>query len=95
MPAHVSNEHGLTEKGSLNDLLDDAVRAYVFGAPAAAIAMCRAALEMVLKRHYGQGQWDDVRGLDNLIVLASASDPSLSTRTVSSMIIAKRIAYRP
>ncbi len=48
MPTHVSNKHGLTEKGSLYALLDDAVRAYVCGAPAAAITMCRAALEMVL-----------------------------------------------
>lgn len=52
MPAHVSNQHG-REKGSLLHLLDDAVRAFVAGAPAAAIAMCRAALEIVLKKHYG------------------------------------------
>ena len=70
MPAHVSNWYGASEKGSLLHLLDDAVRAYVFGAPAAAIAMCRTALEMVLKRHYGRGDWDDEK-LDNLIVLAS------------------------
>lgn len=78
MPAHVSNAHGLTEKGSLYDLLDDAVRAHVFGAPAAAIATCRAALEMVLKRHYGldyqfrdrDGRVRD-KGLGELIVLAN------------------------
>ena len=69
MPAYVSNKHGLTEKGSLTALLDDAMRAYVCGAPAAAIAMCRAALEMVLKRHYGRGQWDDLT-LGKMIVLA-------------------------
>ena len=69
MPTHVSNKHGLTEKGSLYALLDDAVRAYVCGAPAAAITMCRAALEMVLKRHYGRGQWDDLK-LGKIIVLA-------------------------
>lgn len=77
MPAHVSNAHGLTERGSLYDLIDDAVRAYVFGAPGAAIAACRAALEMVLKRHYGLDyqrrrkdgrMWD--KGLGELIVLA-------------------------
>lgn len=51
MPAAVSNAHG-SEKGSLHDLLDDAVRAYVCGAPAAAMAMCRAALEQTLKTHY-------------------------------------------
>ena len=51
VPPAVSNKHG-DEKGSLNDLLDNAVRAYVCGAPAAAIAMCRATLEMVLKLHF-------------------------------------------
>jgi hypothetical protein len=70
MPAHVYNRYGASDKGSLLHLLNDAVRAYVFGAPAAAIAMCRAALETVLKRHYGRGQWEDVK-LGRLVVLAS------------------------
>jgi hypothetical protein len=70
MPAHVANRYGASEKGSLLQLLDDAVRAYVFGAPAAAIAMCRSALEMVLKRHYGHGQWENAK-LGNLVFLAS------------------------
>jgi hypothetical protein len=33
-------------------LLDDATKAYIFGLPAAAIAMCRAVLERVLKEFY-------------------------------------------
>jgi hypothetical protein len=49
----------MSDKGSLPHLLNDAVRAYVFGAPAAAFAMCRAAFEMILKRHYGEGEWED------------------------------------
>jgi hypothetical protein len=77
MPARVSNRHG-DEKGSLNDLLDDAIRAYICGAPAAAIAMCRAALELVLKEHYfpKDHQYRDKNGklrdkpLGELIVLA-------------------------
>jgi hypothetical protein len=78
MPAHVSNRHG-DEKGSLNDLLNDAIRAYVAGAPAASIAICRAALETVLKEHYLPGkrhQYQDKNGkwwdqpLTNLIILA-------------------------
>ena len=77
LPAHVSNRHGLTERGSLYDLIDDAVRAYVFGAPAAAMAICRAALEMILKRHYDldyqfrdkMGRLRD-KGLGDLIILA-------------------------
>ena len=60
MPAHVSNHYGASDKGSLSYLLDDAVRAYVFGAPAAAIAMCRAAYETVRKEHYRRGELDDV-----------------------------------
>ena len=59
MPAHVSNRYGASDKGSLPYLLDDAVRAYVFGAPAAAIAMCRAAYDMV-KRHYDREQLEKV-----------------------------------
>ena len=79
MPAQISNQHG-DEKGSMNDLLDDAIRAYVCGAPAAAMAMCRATLEMVLKEHYlphdhqywdpGAKEWRD-KPLAKLIVLAS------------------------
>ena len=69
LPAHVSNRYGASDKGSLPHLLDDAVRAYVFGAPAAAIAMCRAALEMVLKQHYLPEQ-ENNSDLSDLIVLA-------------------------
>jgi hypothetical protein len=70
IPAHVSNHDARGEKGSLVHLLDDAVRAYVFGAPTAAVAICRAALEMVLKEHYGHGEWEDYK-LGKLIILAS------------------------
>jgi hypothetical protein len=72
IPAHVSNRYGASDKGSLPHLLDDAVRAYVFGAPAAAFAMCRAAFEMILKQHYGEGKWEDPRGkLSKVVALAS------------------------
>ncbi len=50
MPAFVSNKHG-KEKGSLNNLLDDAIRAYVCGAPAAALVLCRSTIEMLLNKH--------------------------------------------
>ena len=42
----------------------------MFGAPAAAIAMCRAAFETVLKRHYGHGDWERA-GLEKVVSLAS------------------------
>ena len=79
MPTAVSDRHG-EEKGSLNELLDSAVRAYVGGAPAAAITLCRAILEMVLKHHYltdpKDRTWVDKsgkvrdKGLGELIVIA-------------------------
>lgn len=53
VPKHVSEKHGIAERQSLYRLLDDAVRAFVFGAPTAATAMCRATCELVLKEHYG------------------------------------------
>lgn len=40
------------EKGTLYELLTDAIRAYVAGAPAACVALCRAALEMTLVDHF-------------------------------------------
>jgi hypothetical protein len=78
VPRHVSDHHGLTEKGSLYELLDDAMRAYVFGASAAAVAMCRAILEMLLKEHYEldyhykdrDGRTRE-KGLGDLIILAA------------------------
>ncbi len=51
IPSSVSNADD-RGGGSLSDLWDNAVRAYVCGAPAAAIVMCRAVLELVLKTHY-------------------------------------------
>ena len=57
-------------RGALLDLLNDAVRAYMFGAPAAAIAMCRAICEMVLKELYlGNGNGRAPQG-GKLILLA-------------------------
>lgn len=69
-PEHREPDRG-DHLGTLDDLLDDAVRSYVCGAPAAAIAMCRASLERVLKEQYGRGRWDKAR-LAELISLASA-----------------------
>src|SRR6185437_1301731 len=94
MPAHVSNRHGLTEKGSLLDLIDDAAKAYVSGAPAAAIAMCRAALEMVLKQHYlprdcryiGRDGKERDLPLGELIVLADARFEFVQERRIRPMV---------
>jgi hypothetical protein len=85
VPAHVSNRYGATDKGSLLHLLNDAVRAYVFGAPAAAVAMCRAALETVLKRHYGHDQWEDVK-LGQLVVLASQRYDFVQEKRITPLV---------
>jgi hypothetical protein len=85
MPAHVSNRYGANDKGSLFHLLDDAVRAYVFGAPAAALAMCRAALETVLKRHYGHGEWERA-GLEKVVSLASKRHEFISESTITPLV---------
>ena len=80
MPAHVANRYGASDKGSLSNLLDDAVRTYVFGAPAAAIAMCRAAYDTVRKEHYGRGQ------LENVIVHASREYDFISDTNIKELV---------
>jgi hypothetical protein len=93
MPAHVSNQYGASDKGSLLHLLDDAVRAYVCGAPAAAILPYRAALETVLRGHYGHGQWKDVK-LGKLLVLASQRYYFVQGRKIQPFVrLANRIAH--
>jgi hypothetical protein len=52
MPSHVADQQQKSQLGPLGDLFENAVRAYVCGAPAAAFAMCRALLETVLKQSY-------------------------------------------
>ncbi len=52
IPIRVSDVWDSSGKNPLFELLNDAIRAYVAGAPAAAVAMCRAALETVLKDYY-------------------------------------------
>jgi len=88
VPAAVHTKDGI-EKAPLNDLLDDAIRAYVCGASLAAIAMCRAVLERVVKEHYitdpTERTWTDKsgkqreKGLSELIVLAEKRFEYLGT----------------
>ncbi|HEX9660648.1 MAG TPA: hypothetical protein VGB27_00050 [Candidatus Binatia bacterium] len=49
----ISRDYTDSTKLSLFSLLQNAIQAYVCGAPLAAAAMCRAIGELVLKRHYG------------------------------------------
>lgn len=77
MPAHVSNHYGASEKGSLLHLLDDAVRAYVFRARAAAMAICRAVHDMLRNEHYGPGE------LENVVAHASAEWASIKMEQIA------------
>ena len=72
IPKHVSNKHGLTQKGSLFELLNEAIRAYIAGADASAVAMCRAILDMVLRDHYLPNGDDKSGNLYDVIKLATA-----------------------
>lgn len=56
IPQHVAHRHGTKEKESLYTLLDDAIRAYVFGSFRAANTLARAILELVIRDHYLQRQ---------------------------------------
>ena len=63
------------------ELYNEAVRAYVFGLTVASVAMCRALLEYVFKRHY------DVQGknLENIISIAEAKHEHLRGLTLQNM----------
>jgi hypothetical protein len=70
----------------LGDLLDNAVRAYVCGAPAAAIAMCRAVLEMVLKTRYlAPNHASQEYGLKKIISLAESRSAFLRKLRLSEL----------
>lgn len=71
VPPHVAAAHGPEEMGGLFDLLNEAHKAFVFGAHGAAIAMCRALTEIVLVKHYGLGEGD----LKDVIILAENRHP--------------------
>ena len=72
VPLHVKTSTATPANGRLFDLLNDAIRAYVAGAPAAAMAICRSALEVVVKEHYLKGNSDQNWDLHEGINLAAA-----------------------
>ena len=49
------------------------------------IPACRAALETVLKRHYGHRQWDDAK-LGQLVVLASQRYDFVQERRITPLV---------
>jgi hypothetical protein len=52
IPIHVSDKHSISGEEGLYWLLDQALRAYLFKADAAALALCRALTEEVIEKHY-------------------------------------------
>lgn len=85
VPQHVSNKHGLSEKGSLFALFEEAVRAYIVGSPGAAIAMCRSLLEMVLREHYLVNETSERDSLHDVINLAVARYDHLNAKKLHSL----------
>jgi len=71
IPSHMEGDAGGSGHDGLVALLDDATKAYVFGLPAAAVAMCRAVCERVLKEFYfGDDHKEEKPGLTKLVILA-------------------------
>jgi hypothetical protein len=91
VPPHVAAAHGPEEKGGLFDLLNEAYKAFVFGAHGAAIAMCRALTETVLVKHYGLTSSE----LKDVIVLAEKRYPRLhSLKLQDKRRLANRVLHR-
>ena len=68
IPPHVADAYAASEAISLYALLDQAVKAYVYGASGAAIAMCRALTELILKKQYGCDR--SKLNLEQIVILA-------------------------
>jgi len=69
IPTHAETSERVSGRNALTDLLDEATKAYVFGLPAAGIAMCRAVCERVLKEFYLDDHRED-ETLGNLAYIA-------------------------
>lgn len=62
-----------TEESPIVELYNEAVKAYVFGCKIASVAMCRALMEYILKKHYNvQG-----KDLENIIAIGEQRFPQL------------------
>lgn len=95
VPKHVSDKYDLTGKDGLFAIFEQAVKAYVAGAPAAAVALCRALLETVLRDHYLRTV--DTRGEDmkSLIDIAVARYDFLQARKLHDLRMdANKILHR-
>ena len=85
IPSHVTRPAGSTARDGLVELLDDATKAYVFGLPAAAVAMCRAVCEQVLEEFYS-GDADKKETLGMLVILAAKKYEWIKQKNLSKQI---------
>ena len=90
-PVH-AYESPFAQDDKLLRLLQDAVRAYVVGAPTACVATCRAALELILKQYYIKDHKENGRdgrkrdiGLEELITLADQRYQSVQGRRLHEL----------
>lgn len=91
VPPHVAIAHSPEERGGLFDLLDEAHKAFVFGAHGAAIALCRALTEIVLVRHYGVAEGN----LKDVIVFAETTHSWIRQLRLQDMRkLANRVLHR-
>jgi hypothetical protein len=65
VPEHISKKLNNQEQIALYELLEQALNAFVFGSPAAAIALLRSVVELVLSEHYGSRGRDLQELIDN------------------------------
>jgi hypothetical protein len=63
VPKHVSDKHGIEDPYSLFGYLTQIRLAYMIGADLAAIAMCRAVTEILIRVHYNQDDKTDLMTL--------------------------------
>ena len=65
VPEHISKKWNNQKQIALYELLEQALNAFIFGSPAAAIALLRSVVELVLSEHYGSRERDLQELIDN------------------------------
>ena len=75
IPEHISKKFGNQKQIALYKSLQQALNAFVFGSPAAAIALIRSVVEVVLSEHYGSRGRDLHELIDNAKGLPTTARP--------------------
>lgn len=93
VPPHVTGSSAFNTKRPLLGLHRQAVQAYVFGAPSAAIALCRALTDLILREHYGcDGKDENGRSIDLKEVIRIAENRPTSKWIMGHSLQEKRTA---